>query len=1027
MRDKTIWIFNAGNSFSGNPKWMFLYITRHHPEIKAYWFCYTDELVNYMKDLGYQACKFNTSEAVRIGKKAGVYVVEQNKEVIQEYLQGIIILNLWHGVGCKNIEKAVNEGWMAEGIAKKRILNNLFYKRDSLYLVTSPLMEEHFKKQCDIDEDKIIRLGYPRCENREKIQTFNHDVRVRKGLGLDTRIALYAPTFRDYNKNDFFPKAIPDVTRLIDSLEKANLLLIIKVHPQMEKDYYFNNLKSEYLNNKRILFWDNQNDIYEIMSNIDLGIIDYSSIFYDMVAMGVPRFIRYPFDINEGAVRDFAYDYYEMTCGDLCMSFDELLETLTAMPQDNQQAEIERINKLFWEYSDSNSCETLFERAMAFEPDSDYNLPTLYSFDIFDTLLGRTTIGPRGVFRYLQDKIRQSNLGFSYYFAEQFFKIRPWSEKNCRDYMNKTIIERGSDRCEITLDMIYEHMAEVYSLTEAQVEQLKKWEIEGELLCTIPYEDNIQKVLDLKHKGETVVLISDMYLPRNVIEELLAKNNPELLDIPLYLSCDKGHQKSKGTLYLDVYHDLDYCFREWVHCGDNSLSDKKMPEKLGITVNQYVPPAKFAKYENEMNRFADTFDFHQVSALFARFRAEHPSEVENRFAYCYASLYFVPYVDWVINHAIAQGMQNLFYISRDGYLLKLAADALIKEMGYPIKTKYIYGSRKAWRVPSQIGELDSDFFGKHGNFTGVHDYESLLTAAKLDSDEFCSLFPEFAFMRNKAEIATDDVESIVHFLKNSKRYNTFLLKRAEEERDIVNKYLSQEINFDDKNAFVEYWARGYTQTCLANLIESITGKNDDCVFYYARSIYPSQGNYKRYNFTTNTYSMLFIEALFANMPYESVSGYIERDGKIEPIIISNDNNSVVMQALEDYIPRFVHDFSQLTFIDRDTLIRNLYDFGLSYFHRHQSDFVFTKCIAPLHYSQTIYGDPIEYAPSLDMGNIADFLNEGDISTQSKKMSIARSRKRYRKVVEIHEKIKKKKPYTVLKELQDKAKKRFKSK
>ena len=26
MRDKHIWIFNGGNDFSGNPKWLFMYI-----------------------------------------------------------------------------------------------------------------------------------------------------------------------------------------------------------------------------------------------------------------------------------------------------------------------------------------------------------------------------------------------------------------------------------------------------------------------------------------------------------------------------------------------------------------------------------------------------------------------------------------------------------------------------------------------------------------------------------------------------------------------------------------------------------------------------------------------------------------------------------------------------------------------------------------------------------------------------------------------------------------------------------------
>ena len=42
-----------------------------------------------------------------------------------------------------------------------------------------------------------------------------------------------------------------------------------------------------YANHPNILFWDNDKDIYEIFDQIDMGIIDYSSIYYDMLASGV--------------------------------------------------------------------------------------------------------------------------------------------------------------------------------------------------------------------------------------------------------------------------------------------------------------------------------------------------------------------------------------------------------------------------------------------------------------------------------------------------------------------------------------------------------------------------------------------------------------------------------------------------------------------------------------------------------------------------------------------------------------------
>ncbi|MBR3599927.1 MAG: CDP-glycerol glycerophosphotransferase family protein, partial [Lachnospiraceae bacterium] len=103
-RDKNIWIYNSGMSFSGNPKWMFMYMLKSHPEVKGVWLCYERKTLSYIKKLGYEAHLFKSQVGKNYMKKAGVYVVNQVKEVIQPELSGITMLNLWHGVGCKPIE-----------------------------------------------------------------------------------------------------------------------------------------------------------------------------------------------------------------------------------------------------------------------------------------------------------------------------------------------------------------------------------------------------------------------------------------------------------------------------------------------------------------------------------------------------------------------------------------------------------------------------------------------------------------------------------------------------------------------------------------------------------------------------------------------------------------------------------------------------------------------------------------------------------------------------------------------------------
>ena len=317
MRDKKIWIFNAGNVFDGNPKWLFMYIVNYRKDITPYWFCYTEETRDYIRKLGYKAFLFKSKMAEKIGSQAGIYVVNQNKEVFQPYLKGIIVLNLWHGVGCKAIEKNVRSGFLNERVIKKNIINKDVYQKYQLFLVTSPLMEKHFIEQCDLPKDKIIRAGYPCCFYKGKVETYDHDILKQKKLPEDTKIAVYAPTYRDASATNFFSKAIPDMEKLVDVLEKNNYLLIFKMHPLMANDFQYQNIKKIYANCPRVLFWDNANDFYEIFDQIDLAIVDYSSIFYDMLARGVKHFARYIFDYGqENTLRDFALDYLENTLED---------------------------------------------------------------------------------------------------------------------------------------------------------------------------------------------------------------------------------------------------------------------------------------------------------------------------------------------------------------------------------------------------------------------------------------------------------------------------------------------------------------------------------------------------------------------------------------------------------------------------------------------------------------------------------------------------------------------------------------
>ena len=990
-----VWAFNAGqkgDDFRGNPKYLFIYINNYRPDILAWWLCMSEETAAFVRSLGFRAYAYGTVEAESMITHTGVFAVEMVKNNVFKGMEQVTYLNLYHGVGTKKVERALRSGRLAETLARKYITNSTFYRNNQILLCPSPMMEEELCGMCGVDRDHVVRGGYPRNlyqRSFERFSSFDHDLRARKGLSGEWALAVYAPTFRHESDSGLFHRAVPDMERLVRCCEENRILLIFKMHPFLEDDPAFVRSRERYADCPYVWFWDNGDDFYEIIDQIDLAIVDYSSIFTDLLDAGVGHFIRYVFDYDEAAPI-FDADYLDLTAGELCYSFDELLGALSHWRGRDDSADLARIRRLYWEWSGGDTFEDIIGFTLGFEP-TRRTFPVLYSFDVFDTLISRRGLAPESIFYKVQEGMRASGLGFDEAFIRGYPALRRRAEQNAREYYSKTLEDRASERREIRFEDIFTRLQDVYGLTDAQAAWLAQAELDAEYADSVPVEGTIERVRGLVARGETVVLVSDMYLPREFVERLLSKADPVLGELPLFLSSDVGVQKTTGKLYLAVYNSFEpyYEFDAWRHVGDNRYADLTRPRKLGIRAELLDAP-RFDRYEQALVDELGTYDAYLVAALMARFRAGHVFQRE-QFSYGYASLLFVPYVCWVLEDAAACGYETLYFIARDGYHLKRIADAAISALHLPLKTKYLYGSRTAWRIPALIDDVDEEFWGGHGNFVQVETYDELLNAAALDGERFCELLPEFSYLKEQGSVSKEERTAVVAALKASPAYREQLLALARERRVSVCGYLAQEIDFSERFAFVEYWGRGYTQKSLTTLLKDMGAAEETC-FYYSRSILPSEPGCTRRNFTTATESEIFVEALFANMPYTSVEGYEERDGRWEPVVQENPAlDRELFADMERCLVQFTEDYLALEVHDRGALGRALHDFGLGYYHRHEGDRIYVEVLGPLVYSGSIYGTTREFAPAFTEEVLDEFSEGRPRGEFSRSLSISYAR------------------------------------
>ncbi len=186
------------------------------------------------------------------------------------------------------------------------------------------------------------------------------------------------------------------------------------------------------------------------------------------------------------------------------------------------------------------------------------------TFDIFDTLIERDIINPLDIFKIVGKEV----LGREY--ADFFYNARIEAEKRARN---------ESENREVTLDDIYNHMDRIYSINS---EALKTEEIKQEIKHCVR-KDSIHELFRFAiSSGCTVYLISDMYLPKEVIEKILDKCGIKGY-IKCFISNETGKNKISGGLFRVVINEEKLNKEDILHVGDSIKADFIGARKQGIT------------------------------------------------------------------------------------------------------------------------------------------------------------------------------------------------------------------------------------------------------------------------------------------------------------------------------------------------------------------------------------------------------------------------------------------------------------
>ncbi len=226
----------------------------------------------------------NVKNDIRVYKKKSQYVIQT-----------------WHGsYSAKRLEAAAADTLSPKYLRESKANSAL----TDLFLSNSRVLSDCYRRdfwcRCEIMECGFPRndiLFWPENKAPQAVRQWFH-------LPADSKLVLYAPTFRDDGSTDAYRLDGSGVLQALES-HGGNWYLLIRMHPNVEK------AAEIFQYSDRILNATPYPDMQELISAADALITDYSSSVFEMSALEKSVYI-YACDIEEyDRMRGLNPEYYD--------------------------------------------------------------------------------------------------------------------------------------------------------------------------------------------------------------------------------------------------------------------------------------------------------------------------------------------------------------------------------------------------------------------------------------------------------------------------------------------------------------------------------------------------------------------------------------------------------------------------------------------------------------------------------------------------------------------------------------------
>lgn len=310
-RGHVVYEANLGTIYGDSPKYVYEAMRRLHPEYRATWVLPRGHKPPHE---GVDTVQRGSRQYLRALARAEYWVDNQTfpgnvrKRPEQRYLQ------TWHGIPLKKMGKDEPDRPLPTQKPDRGV-----GAWDEL-VVPNPYFEETFVPAYEYSQGRV-RYGTPRNDPLVDGSLTPAEARRQLNLPEDARVVLYAPTFRQDNRDDRVPVAIPfDLPKLVEELGDNTYFLL--------RPHYLNRMNVPPEVRYRVLDTSKVEDVNVAYVAADVLVTDYSSVMFDFALLRRP-IVYYTYDYAQYlATRGTYFDLKEVGPGPFVTTTASLVEAL---------------------------------------------------------------------------------------------------------------------------------------------------------------------------------------------------------------------------------------------------------------------------------------------------------------------------------------------------------------------------------------------------------------------------------------------------------------------------------------------------------------------------------------------------------------------------------------------------------------------------------------------------------------------------------------------------------------------------